>query len=402
MSAGTLSLTNNSFAVAGNGTSFTTELSAGDFVVVTVGGVPYTLPVNSVNSDTSLTLVSNYTGPTQSGAAWSAVPRVALNMVTAALVAQSAEALRGLNYDKQNWQQVYSSAGNISVKLSDGSSFNGPSWKYLADNMATKVSGAVPVNQGGTGATTAANARTNLGLGSAATMNVQSSTSDITANRLLYNGSWGLGAGGISTLSWDEIAILGKCSFISSQVNAPIENVTYFGLSISHQSSNSYAFQIAGRNGDVSVRTRDSGAFQQWMALYHSGNTTVDSNGFIKKASPIVKIFSDGQYELNEESKGVIVIKKDTGVYLISGVLGLNADGIWWIELPKDINGNALIWADYEVLPDGNITLYTYHREHPTAPTFARNVISSVSDGEPIDIPQGRFVSLRVNMPDIS
>jgi hypothetical protein len=35
-------------------------------------------------------------------------------MVTAALVAQSAEALRGLNYDKQNWQQV-SGAGNVTV-----------------------------------------------------------------------------------------------------------------------------------------------------------------------------------------------------------------------------------------------------------------------------------------------
>ncbi|MGP1974485.1 tail fiber domain-containing protein, partial [Citrobacter freundii] len=76
----------------------------------------------------------NFTGPTQSGAAWSAVPRVALNMVTAALVAQSAEALRGLNYDKQNWQQVYSAAGSITVKLPDGTTFTGPSWKYLSDN----------------------------------------------------------------------------------------------------------------------------------------------------------------------------------------------------------------------------------------------------------------------------
>lgn len=168
MSAGTLTLTNNSDIVTGIGTSFATELDAGDFVVVTVGGVPYTLPVKSVESDTDLTLVSNFTGPTQSGAAWSAVPRVALNMVTAALVAQSAEALRGLNYDKQNWQQVFSAAGNITVKLPDGTTFTGPSWKYLSDNMATKSGGAVPVNQGGTGSTSASGARTNLGLGTAA------------------------------------------------------------------------------------------------------------------------------------------------------------------------------------------------------------------------------------------
>jgi hypothetical protein len=134
MSAGTLTLTNNSSAVSGAGTAFNTEVEAGDFIVITVGGVPYTVPIKSVESATALTLVSAYTGPTQSGAAWSAVPRVALNMVTAALVAQSAEALRGLNYDKQNWQQVFSGTGNITVKLPDGSAFTGPAWRSIAND----------------------------------------------------------------------------------------------------------------------------------------------------------------------------------------------------------------------------------------------------------------------------
>ena len=149
MSAGTITLTNGSAVVGGSGTTFTTELAAGDFIVSTVGGVPYTLPVKSVESNTQLTLVSNYNGPTQSGAAWSAIPRVALNMVTAALVAQSAEALRGLNYDKQNWQQVFSAAGNITVKLPDGTTFTGPSWKYLVDNTGT-----IDGKKGGTLSTT--------------------------------------------------------------------------------------------------------------------------------------------------------------------------------------------------------------------------------------------------------
>ncbi|HED1242798.1 TPA: tail fiber domain-containing protein [Enterobacter bugandensis] len=139
MSAGTITLTNGSAIVGGSGTSFATELAAGDFIVSTVGGVPYTLPVKSVESNAQLTLVSNFTGPTQSGAAWSAVPRVALNMVTAALVAQSAEALRGLNYDKQNWQQVYSASGNITVKLPDGTTFTGPSWNYLSTQFSNKL-----------------------------------------------------------------------------------------------------------------------------------------------------------------------------------------------------------------------------------------------------------------------
>ncbi|HHT4113651.1 TPA: tail fiber domain-containing protein [Citrobacter freundii] len=139
MSAGTLTLTNNSAAVAGNGTAFTTEVAAGDFIVVTVGGVPYTLPVKSVESGAALTLVSNFTGPTQSGAAWSAVPRVALNMVTAALVAQSAEALRGLNYDKQNWQQFFTADGDVTITLPDTSQTTGPSSKKLINSVAGKA-----------------------------------------------------------------------------------------------------------------------------------------------------------------------------------------------------------------------------------------------------------------------
>lgn len=154
MSAGTLTLNNNSASVAGTGTTFTTELAAGDFIVVVVGGVPFTLPVLKVNNNTRLTLVSNYTGPLTKGAAWSAVPRVALNMVTAALVAQSAEALRGLNYDKQNWQQVFSGTGTITVRLPDGTTFSGPAWKSIVQMLTGKadlVSGVVSKMQGGTG-----------------------------------------------------------------------------------------------------------------------------------------------------------------------------------------------------------------------------------------------------------
>lgn len=142
MSAGTLTLTNNSAAVTGTGTPFNTELAAGDFIVFIVGGVPYTLPVKSVESATALTLVIAYTGPTQSGAAWYAVPRVALNMVTGDLVTKSAEALRGLNYDKQNWQQLFSGTGTVTVRLPDGTTYTGPAWNSITtaiDNKADKT-----------------------------------------------------------------------------------------------------------------------------------------------------------------------------------------------------------------------------------------------------------------------
>lgn len=133
MSAGTITLTNGSAIVAGIGTSFRTELAAGDFIVSTVGGITYTLPVKIVDSDIELTLVSKFPGPTQSASAWNAVPLATQNLVTAALVAQTTEALRGLNYDKQNWQAIFSDNGNITVRLPDGSSFSGPSWLKIVE-----------------------------------------------------------------------------------------------------------------------------------------------------------------------------------------------------------------------------------------------------------------------------
>ncbi|HAT7516954.1 TPA: hypothetical protein JAV82_004804 [Kluyvera ascorbata] len=133
MSAGTLTLTNNTDAVTGTGTTFTTELVAGDFIVAKVGGITYTLPVKTVGSDTQVVLVSKYPGPTLSDIAWQAMPRESQNQVTAELVAQTTAALRGLNYDKQNWQAVFSASGDITVMLPDGSTFTGPSWKSLID-----------------------------------------------------------------------------------------------------------------------------------------------------------------------------------------------------------------------------------------------------------------------------
>ncbi|ELU4161665.1 phage tail protein [Salmonella enterica subsp. enterica serovar Cerro] len=417
MSAGTLTLTNDTDAVTGSGTAFTTELAAGDFIVVTVGGIPYTLPVKTVNNNTSLTLVSVYTGPTQSGAAWSAVPRVALNMVTAALVAQSAEALRGLNYDKQNWQQVYSTDGNITVKLPDGTTFTGPSWKYLSDNMATKSGGAVPLNQGGTGSTTASGARTNLGLGSSATKNTGT-----TSNDVMQPGMFGLGLayGAITTNSTNFSSLIndnfttkgtGLCAFRNdAQVTSGDTPFYQYSPSLFFRTRDTFAVLnfhfnggpirvFAGGISETNLITSTNG-----RALWDTKNTAVDSNGFIKQASPVVKIFTDGKYETNDESEGVTVTRLDVGQYLIEGCKALNSDAAWGgidggFEIPTDRNKQPLIWLDYEVNADGSVLVKTYHREHPSAPAFARNERAGLADGEPVDIPADQFVSVRVEMP---
>ncbi|HHJ1228869.1 TPA: hypothetical protein ACQFL4_002334 [Proteus mirabilis] len=144
-----------------------------------------------------------------------------------------------------------------------------------------------------------------------------------------------------------------------------------------------------------------------WRTLWSSNNTTVDSNGFIKRASPIIDINPDGTFTTNDESEGATVTRVAQGEYLIEGVLGFNSDAGWGgvdggIEIPLDVNKQPLIWVDSKVMEDGSILVRTYHRTHPNAPKFARNDIDGYKDGDPIDIPDGRFISVRVQMPEQS
>ncbi|WP_455580293.1 phage tail fiber protein [Citrobacter sedlakii] len=167
-------------------------------------------------------------------------------------------------------------------------------------------------------------------------------------------------------------------------------------------------FQIGiNRNGagyKVAQPSGDTYYLSDVIKFRDERNTTVDSNGFIKVASPIVKIFRDGSYETNEESEGVAVTHINTGEYLIAGCTGLNADAAWGgidggFEIPVDRNKLARIWLDYEVNADGSVLVKTYHRTHPEAPEFARNEINGLTNGEPVDIPADSFVSVRVEMP---
>ncbi|WP_052130836.1 tail fiber domain-containing protein [Erwinia typographi] len=178
MAAGTIALTNNSTAVTGTGTAFTSELAVNGFIVANVGGTAYTLGIKSIESDTALTLTQAYDGPTGDGNAFDYVPAARLNMITSALMAQVSYAIRGLNQDKGNWQKIFSGTGDVTVNLPDGSDFTGPAWNSIttalgskaasgANSDITALSGlttALSVAQGGTGSKTAAAARTALGV----------------------------------------------------------------------------------------------------------------------------------------------------------------------------------------------------------------------------------------------
>ncbi|MEC5517881.1 phage tail protein [Enterobacter hormaechei] len=406
MSAGTLTLTNNSAAVTGSGTAFTTELAVGDFIVVTVGGIPYTLAIKTVNSNTSLTLVSNYTGPTQGGAAWYAVPRVAMNLVTAALVAQSAEALRGLNYDKQNWQRLFSASGNITVTLPDGSSFTGPSWQYMVNTVATKTNGAVPVNQGGTGATNAADARTNLGLGSSATKDVGTASGNV-----MQVGAFGVGDVGAS-IGWGTAI---TSSFRVSNDDGPNPGTVFMGVNCAHTTA-AYCTQIVAREGyGLNWRCRENSVFAPWARVFDTRNTTKASDGTLKAASPVARIVQSKELNqrtdiaeegfswcgcgtANEEAEGVQISRLDVGVYVLTGSSGLASEG-WQLLPPMDPGGmGELGVVEAEQTESGGLTIRLFKRKYMLSDDG--EIVKT--KGEPMDVPVSSWIDVRLDMPEDS
>ncbi|WP_435642199.1 hypothetical protein, partial [Proteus mirabilis] len=217
------------------------------------------------------------------------------------------------------------------------------------------------------------------------------------------------GIGGKAPYVSDDIVkdTLRGTGFFSQGANAGSNYFGGYGSGFSIQYDNNIAIKLfINGNGQVTSECLNSG-YQRRSVLWGTGNTTTDPQGFIKKASPIIDINPDGTFTTNDESEGAAVTRVAQGEYLIEGVLGFNSDAGWGgvgggIEIPLDVNKQPLIWVDSKVMEDGSILVKTYHRTHPNAPKFARNDIDGYKDGDPIDIPDGRFISVRVQMPEQS
>lgn len=131
MAAGTLSVTNNSKAVVGVGTTFT-AFTAGDFLSLVVGQVPYTIAIASVESDTALTLVLPFDGPTATDLAWDGVKRDTMSLATMGVTVQAQKALRLMLADENNWRAIFGDEEEITITLPNGKVMQGMSWGYLS------------------------------------------------------------------------------------------------------------------------------------------------------------------------------------------------------------------------------------------------------------------------------
>ena len=148
------------------------------------------------------------------------------------------------------------------------------------------------------------------------------------------------------------------------------------------------------------INTATSGKLVSVLATgeLQSIGFTVDANGVIKKASPIVRLFAD-KIELNDEAEeqNITYEKLDIGDYLIKGSTGFAQEG-WYIETPKDANGNVLVAVVYEQLKNNDIRVKTYSK---MVDKITGDVVPNTK--EPKDIPPTRWIDIRLNeLPDIT
>ncbi|MBU3115974.1 pyocin knob domain-containing protein [Acinetobacter nosocomialis] len=131
--------------------------------------------------------------------------------------------------------------------------------------------------------------------------------------------------------------------------------------------------------------------FQPWRKILSSKNTTVDANGFIKSASPIVKLFAD-KIEPNDEAaeQPLSFEKLDIGHYLLKGTSGFATEG-WYIETPKDANGNILFAVIYQQLENKDIEIKTFKKKFDVE---SASIIADLDN--PVDISTGRWIDIRL------
>lgn len=219
---------------------------------------------------------------------------------------------------------------------------------------------------------------------------ITQTNTDTTPGRLMKVGDFGLGAT-VAPLINDINATnlpFGQYRTTDPQTVGTFPTSVEWGHLINFGSSPSDFMQLFANVLDDKLYMRRyraaTGGFQPWRTFWNTANTTVDANGFIRAASPIVQL-SDIGHEEPVEPVGAFFEKCDVGQYRLSNVGPLAQTG-WSVEIPRDINANRQLFVDLDYdAANATLTLRT------STPVWDGHWQA----GAPCDIPQDRWIDLR-------
>ena len=414
---GTIAINGNT--ATGTGTNWTapaSQIRVGQTLFVLSNPVQM-FQITAINSATSLT-VTPAASPALSGQKYGILVTDSLSVDG---LAQSMSQLIN-EYDENigAWETFATTSANQNITVTiNGTRVTIPAIGKLVQKGSN---GAVGVSDGGTGATNAADARTNLGLGSAATAALTTSSTDMTLGRVLKVGDFGLGRTNLNasdaTLNANDVTF----SCFSSGPGASGSNyydpysTMITGVRAGGGDDTGYVSQIQLTvDNRMASRRRYLNNWSPWAVYYSSANTTKASDGTLKAASPVARIVKSqnenqrtdvdevgftwcGCGTANAEAEGIKISRLDVGVYILTGSDGLASEG-WQLLPPMDPGDmGELGIVEAEQAESGGLTIRLFKRKYMLSDEG--EIVKT--KGEPMDVPVNSWIDVRLDMPDDS
>ncbi|HEM6896058.1 TPA: hypothetical protein U2I46_003606, partial [Providencia stuartii] len=314
---GTVTTTANSTKLIGAGTKWKENINLVlpmQMIQIQIGNTVHNNSIHSIQSNTELTL--NFPIPTAQTGAKYVIFTTTMDSISAA--ANAIVAMNSSNVQFSDIQnRIMTESGVIDVKLPDGTvrkTRTEAERDKLLDGKFDKAGGTISGD-----VTFSKNA-------------IKSTKGTHTlpekSGTLMQVGDYGIGIAA-SQIKTEDIAKDWSTRFVATPGEPGVANSLPWGVGV-HIAENAYGCVLHYDPASKTLRTCSTGkagaVLTSIHTVYSTANTTKDSNGNLKAASPIVKVFAE-HIETNDEAEGVTMQKLGIGHYLIKGVVGFNSDG---------------------------------------------------------------------------